>query len=129
MTSLEARGGAASPKGGRSETGAHSDAAAEANAAYGYGECQRGDCDGVAIPGSEFCANHEGDATPVSPPTIAEVYDRLRDEWEALGLLSYHGAPWDRRAGTTFYADLTQDDIENVRTLLRDTAAAIEGLS
>lgn len=59
-------------------------------------------------------------------PTLAEVYDRLREEHEALGLLSYHGATWDLGA-TTWYADLTKDDIDNLRRLLRDAGAAIEG--
>lgn len=57
-------------------------------------------------------------------PTIADVYDRLRDEYEELGMLSYTG---DGRGG--WVPDLTREDIESIRSLLRDTGAAIEGLS
>ena len=49
---------------------------------------------------------------------------RLHEEFDLLGLLSYHGAPWDY-GNTTFYADLTQDDIEKIRELLRDAGRAL----
>lgn len=54
-----------------------------------------------------------------SPPTIAEVYDELREEYDTLGMLSYTGGQ----------ADLTREDIDSIRALLRRTGAAIEGLS
>lgn len=56
-------------------------------------------------------------------PTISEVYDELREEYDALGMLSYHGTPWG------WAADLSKEDIEKLRALLRRTGAAIEGLS
>jgi len=59
-----------------------------------------------------------------TPPTISEVYDELREEWETLGLMSYHGTGIG-----IFYADLTREDIDSIRALLRRAGAAIEGLS
>lgn len=66
----------------------------------------------------------EGGNAATTPPTIAEIYDRLRDEYDALGQMSYHGTSWGQMC-----ADLTRDDVEKIRELLRDTGAAIEGLS
>lgn len=62
-----------------------------------------------------------GGGAIVQAPTFAEVYDRLREEWEALGLLSYHGTSWG------WAADLSRDDIEKIRALLREAAGKIEG--
>ena len=63
-----------------------------------------------------------------TPPTAAEVYDRLRDEWDALANLSYHGAPWSEN-GEPWCPDLTKDDVDKIRVLLRDAAATIEAYS
>lgn len=63
-------------------------------------------------------SEHPAAYTP-SPPTISEVYDDLRDEYDALGTLSYTGA----------IPDLSREDIEKIRALLRRTGAAIEGLA
>ena len=60
--------------------------------------------------------------------TAQEVYDALREEWEALGMMSYHGAPWSEN-GEPWMADLTKDDIEQIRSLLADAAATIEAFS
>ena len=70
------------------------------------------------------CTCAESRPATTTPPTIAEVYDRLRDEYDTLGQISYHGTSWGQMC-----ADLTREDIESIRSLLRDTGAAIEGLS
>jgi hypothetical protein len=57
-------------------------------------------------------------------PTAHEVYERLREEWDALGLLSFTG---DGSGG--WRADLNQDDIKQIRALLLDAAATIEAYS
>jgi hypothetical protein len=57
-------------------------------------------------------------------PTACEVYERLREEWDALGLLSFTG---DGSGG--WRADLNQDDIKQIRGLLLDAAATIEAYS
>lgn len=74
----------------------------------------------TSLPLPEFGA---GGGALVQPPTISEDYDELREEYDALGMLSYHGQPWG------WAPDLSKDDVEKIRALLRRTGAAIEGLS
>ncbi len=47
-----------------------------------------------------------------------EVRERLREEWEVLGQISYTG--WQ--------ADLSASDIEHIRSLLRDAGASLARL-
>lgn len=75
---------------------------------------------GAAVDGAELAATR---------PTASDVLESLREEWDALGLMSYHGAPWSPHSVTTMYADLTQDDVKRLRELLRDAAATIEAYS
>ena len=63
------------------------------------------------------------DRVPLNAPTGQEVYDALHEEWEALGMMSYHGTPWG------YAADLNEDDIGKIRSLLMDAAATIEAYS
>lgn len=52
--------------------------------------------------------------------------ERLREEAHALGLLSYHGAPWSDDVVQVWLADLDRDDVERIRSLLVGAAAALE---
>ncbi len=70
-------------------------------------------------------ARPSGRAALPETPTASEVYDRLREEWHALGMLSYHGGVPDG----IWWADLTESDIARIRMLLRDAAATIEAYS
>lgn len=74
---------------------------------------------GSAAPGSGASSG-----IPSSTPTAQEVRDRLREEWEALGMVSFTG---DGYGG--WRADLNQNDIKQIRDLLRDAAATIEAYS
>ena len=56
--------------------------------------------------------------------TAQEVLERLGDEWNALGMCSFSG---DGSGG--WRADLNQDDIKQIRELLREAAATIEAYS
>ena len=57
---------------------------------------------------------------PVSVDARQALHDEARDEWEALGLMSYHG---EADGGT--YADLTRDDVEKIRELIQRLALAV----
>lgn len=63
------------------------------------------------------CPNY---VPPNTGPTETQLLLALREEWEALGLLSYHGAAWG------WAPDLDKDDIAKIRGLIRDAAATIE---
>lgn len=58
---------------------------------------------------------------PPASPTAQEVLDRLHEEWEVLGLMSYSGTNWGGMV-----ADLNEEDIAKIRALLRDAGAVIE---
>lgn len=48
------------------------------------------------------------------------IMESLREEWDALGLMSYSG---DGLGG--WYADLREEDIKGIRGLLKEAAAAL----
>jgi hypothetical protein len=82
--------------------------------------------DGVRVDArceNDGVGGEPSNAPVAAAPTIVEVYYELREEYDALGMLSYHGQPWG------LAPDLSKDDIEKIRALLRRTGAAIEGLS
>lgn len=46
------------------------------------------------------------------------LFDALQEHVFGLDHMSYHGAPWDL-GETTWMADLTKDDIEQIAALMR----------
>lgn len=56
--------------------------------------------------------------------SASTLHERLHDEYESLGMLSYHGG----LTPDLWWADLTKADIEEIRELLRDAGAAVRAL-
>ncbi len=52
---------------------------------------------------------------------MSDLVERAREEWEALGNVSYHGG----LGGGIWTADLTEDDVSQIRELIRELAHAL----
>ena len=50
-----------------------------------------------------------------------DLNDRAGVEWEALRLLSFHGAPWNP---DEWLADLTREDVDGIAALINELAAS-----
>lgn len=52
---------------------------------------------------------------------VDDLDARAYEEWESLGLMSFHGAPWD---ADVMLADLSRDDVAQLRELVNELASS-----
>lgn len=51
------------------------------------------------------------------------LVNRMQDSWEDLRMVGYHRAP----VANVWYADLTREDVEQIRAVIRDAGKVIGG--